>query len=297
MTRTKLSSDIHRRRTIQVVLELLVVKLMALAFRSAQLPLPHRKTQNRIPSICSAEAPEAPEAPRATKLSLPTYRERRYLEDNYVERAKGRAAHYARTTAFTLMAWPLVVRELAPEEIERRRRWLKKQRAEQDGVQSTPNENAPVLSEEIGDVISDAGTEEIVIPEVGYEMVLGMNHDSLLLDASEYEEESLLLEASKWDFTIPPWAYVVRVRAGKTGLGKRAVQRNRAKRRIRAAASVICPNHASRGREYVFTANPEALTIGYHDLVDEVRISLKRASCWEDELAIEMLRREKYCKR
>lgn len=263
---------------------------MAPAFQSAKLPLVHRGARRQTPTTCSAEAP------RATKLSLPTYRERRYLQDNYVERTKGRATNYVKATAFTLMVWPLVVRELTADEADRRLRWLRRQRAEQERGCNISDEIAPALQEKADGKLLTSDAEEITVPDLGCEMVLEINHDSMLLDSNEYEQDSLLLEASKWDFTIPPWAYIVRVRAGKPALGKRAVQRNRAKRRIRAAASTICPDHASRAREYVFTAKPEALTIGFDDLVDEVRSALKRASCWEDELPIQMLRRERYCK-
>lgn len=268
---------------------LAILLSMALAFRGAELPAVRRKTPTRVPSICSVEGP------RATRLSLPTFRERRYLQENYVERMKGRATYFARATAFTFLAWPLVVRELSPEEIDQRRTWLRKQQHMQVDSSELAEGNVSIMSELSETVVT--ASEVGSIPDVECEMLLEVNHDSLLLDAEEFEEESLLREASRYDFTIPPWAYIVRVRAGKQTLGKRAVQRNRAKRRIRAAASVICPQHACRGREYVFTANPEALTIGHHDLVDEVRMALKRSGCWEDAMTIEMLRREKYCGR
>lgn len=270
---------------------LAVLQPMALAFRGVELPAVRRRAPTQIPSICSAEGP------RATRLSLPTFRERRYLQENYVERAKGRATNFAKATAFTLLAWPLVVRELSPEEIDRRRKWLMKQRNSQDGPSGMAQGNASIASTVRKNVVPASELDEAMIPDVGCEMLLEINHDSLLLDTEELAENSLLWEASRYDFNIPPWAYVVRVRAGKSTLGKRAVQRNRAKRRIRAAASAVCPQHACRGREYVFTANPEALTIGYHDLVDEVRMALKRSGCWEDTMTTDMLRREKYCGR
>lgn len=253
---------------------------------SAFLPPPHLAALRAPPRRRSCVTCSTP-APRATRLSLPTYRERRFLEEHYVERAKGRAVAVARATAFTLKVWPLVVRDLTADEVARRARWLRGQRAqggggdELAGGAASPGEAAP----------GEAA------PELAGEMVLALRHDSELLDSPELEEMRLLAEAAHVGFSLPPWAYVVRVRAGKPVLGKRAVQRNRAKRRIRAAASSVCPDHARRGLEYVFTANPEVLTIAYAELVDEVRTTLKRTGCWEEEMTLEGLRRDRYCKR
>lgn len=97
--------------------------------------------------------------------------------------------------------------------------------------------------------------------------------------------------------TVPPWAYTVIIRATKPIIGKRSVLRNRAKRRIRAAAAQILPRHASRQLEYMFTATPESLVIRFEELVEEVCNALKAVNCWEDNLTIEMIRREKYCER
>lgn len=97
--------------------------------------------------------------------------------------------------------------------------------------------------------------------------------------------------------TVPPWAYTVIIRATKPIIGKRSVLRNRAKRRIRAAAAQIFPRHASRQIEYMFTATPESLVICFEELVEEVCNALKAINCWEDNLTIDMIRREKYCER
>lgn len=110
------------------------------------------------------------------------------------------------------------------------------------------------------------------------------------------QQQNLLPEMSRM-LTVPPWAYTVITRAPKSIIGKRSVLRNRAKRRIRAAAAQIFPCHASRHIEYVFTANPESLIICFEELVEEVRDALKAIQCWEDNLPIEMIRREKYCER
>ena len=86
---------------------------------------------------------------------------------------------------------------------------------------------------------------------------------------------------------IEEWAY-------RSILGKRAVVRNRAKRRIRAAAGVIMPLHAARLKEYVFTIFPESLTIGFEDLKNEMRNALVEVNCWHEKLADSALRRPVY---
>lgn len=216
---------------------------------------------------------DTPSPPRATRLSLPTYRERRYLYENHVERAKGRADSYIRATAFNLSVWSLVVRDLTFEETARRDRWLRRRHERE--------------RREVRPLSSDSGYDLPLAIQEGTEW--GLNEGAA--------EDGTQMGSSRMNFEIPAWAYVVHIRAGRTTLGKRAVQRNRAKRRIRAAASQVFPQHACRGREYVFGANPEALTIAYPDLVEEVRIALRKTGCWRDEMTIEMLRRERYCKR
>ena len=93
---------------------------------------------------------------------------------------------------------------------------------------------------------------------------------------------------------IEEWAYITRLRANRSILGKRAVVRNKAKRRIRAAANAIMPLHAARCKEYVFTIFPEALTIGFGDLKNEMCNALVEINCWRETLADSALRRPVY---
>lgn len=209
------------------------------------------------------------------------------MAENYVERDKGRPKFFAHATAFTLAVWPLVVRELTPDEARRRAGWLRRQCQEQGSNNASPLSTAIELEADG----FEEHTELQQLPDYADSLLLD-EHD--LASSPDSNGSSLRLQ---YLFEIPPWAYIVRIRAGKTSLGKRAVQRNRAKRRIRAAANQICPDHASRGREYVFTANPEALTIDFRDLVDEVISALKKARSWEDSMTEDMLRRKKYCSR
>lgn len=240
------------------------------AFHVPSLPSPLPRPPLRFYPALKCESPSPP---RATRFSLPTYRERRYLHENHVERAKGRTDSYVRATAFNLSVWSLVVRDLTFEETARKDRWLLRRHKRERGATKSLSEDS------------------------GYEFPLAVAEETEWDLTEGAAENSLQMGSSRVNFEIPAWAYIVHIRAGRSALGKRAVQRNRAKRRIRAAASQVFPQHACRGREYVFTANPEVLTIAYPDLVEEVRMSLRKSGCWRDEMTIEMLRRGRYCKR
>ena len=53
-----------------------------------------------------------------------------------------------------------------------------------------------------------------------------------------------------------------------------AVVRNRAKRRMREAASRLLPLHGRRGADYVFIARMETATIGWQRLLDDMESAL-----------------------
>ena len=55
-----------------------------------------------------------------------------------------------------------------------------------------------------------------------------------------------------------------------------AVARNRAKRRLRAAAAAVLPDRAKTGRDYVLIARAATLTRGFDDLVGDLDRALKR---------------------
>lgn len=206
------------------------------------------------------------------RQSLPTTREREYLANNFVDRARGRSLAYTRTTAFSLTVWQLVVRDLTEKEARRRARWRERQAGDKKVLKVRQTDK------EVDEC------SEVDMPVV------------LVEDAVTADEKGLERLDVTVDFDMPKWAYIVRVNAGKSVIGKRAVQRNRAKRRIRAAASEVMPAHADRGKEYTFSANPEALTIAHPDLVEEVRLALKNVGCWVEETTLDMVKRERYCK-
>lgn len=66
------------------------------------------------------------------------------------------------------------------------------------------------------------------------------------------------------------------VRVGLTVTKKlgNAAQRNRIKRRLRAAVRDVFPLHASPGHDYVLLARERALSIPYGALLDELRAAL-----------------------
>lgn len=55
-----------------------------------------------------------------------------------------------------------------------------------------------------------------------------------------------------------------------------AVQRNRAKRRMRAAAAAVLPLAGRAGHDYVLIARPETVTRPYAGLLDDLRSVLER---------------------
>ncbi|CAN8074968.1 unnamed protein product [Agarophyton chilense] len=128
----------------------------------------------------------------------------------------------------------------------------------------------------------------------GDSLILG---DELALAQQIEDVDDPRLQPQAIRFDIPTWAYIVRVRAPKSVLGKRAIQRNRVKRRIRAAAAQIMPNHAKRGYEYIFSAFPECLTSPFSVILGDVERSLRNTYLWKDHMTEEELRRNMYCKR
>lgn len=90
------------------------------------------------------------------------------------------------------------------------------------------------------------------------------------------------------------WAYIARVVVSKAVLGKRAVTRNLAKRRVTAALRTVLPAHACRGREYFFQVFPPALVIPLPLLVEQAERALRECRCWSDDLSPEALQRPRY---
>ena len=62
-----------------------------------------------------------------------------------------------------------------------------------------------------------------------------------------------------------------------------AVQRNRARRRLRAVAQVTIPRHAKPGHDYVMIARQGTAGRPYSALVEDLESALKRLNLWRNE--------------
>ena len=62
----------------------------------------------------------------------------------------------------------------------------------------------------------------------------------------------------------------------------KAVERNRARRRLRAAVHAVMPLHAAPGHDYVVIARRATLGRPYAALVDDLETALKRLKVWRD---------------
>jgi ribonuclease P protein component len=62
-----------------------------------------------------------------------------------------------------------------------------------------------------------------------------------------------------------------------------AVHRNRARRRLRAAAQVVIPRHAKPGHDYVVIARQGTAGRTYGALIEDLESALKRLNVWRNE--------------
>lgn len=74
-------------------------------------------------------------------------------------------------------------------------------------------------------------------------------------------------------------------RAGFTASAKvgNAVARNRARRRLKAAAAALLPLHARPGTDYVLIARMDTLTRPYPDLLQDLEAALRRLRCYVED--------------
>ena len=61
-----------------------------------------------------------------------------------------------------------------------------------------------------------------------------------------------------------------------------AVLRNRARRRLRAAAASLMPAHAKPGRDYVLIARSETAARPWPELLADLETALKRVRAWRE---------------
>ena len=61
---------------------------------------------------------------------------------------------------------------------------------------------------------------------------------------------------------------------------KSSVERNRARRRLRAAAQSLMPAHAKPGRDYVLIARGDTAQRPWPELLADLETALKRVRAW-----------------
>jgi ribonuclease P protein component len=64
-----------------------------------------------------------------------------------------------------------------------------------------------------------------------------------------------------------------------------AVQRNRARRRLRALARQVLPDHGAPGHDYVLVARGETVTRDWKSLVGDLETALRRLGQWRGQVA------------
>ena len=64
-----------------------------------------------------------------------------------------------------------------------------------------------------------------------------------------------------------------------------AVARNRARRRLRAAAALVLPRRAAPGHDYVIVGRAATLTRTFPGLMEDLEAGLRRLGLWRDEAA------------
>ncbi len=91
---------------------------------------------------------------------------------------------------------------------------------------------------------------------------------------------SLILQASQRPAEPPPGT----ARVGFTATRKigGAVARNRARRRLRAAAERVLPLHARPGLDYVMIARAETLTRPFAAMLGDLEAALRRLGAWRE---------------
>jgi ribonuclease P protein component len=191
--------------------------------------------------------------------------ERRWLAERRVAREDGRPARFVQQDSFSLMVWPLVLHSPSDPYAGAERGRHNRRSTDPDpgpGADAKTPSTSPA-DESLLDTADSLPSPPSGAPQRGAKSPWCPK----VLSPSELRE-------------VLTWSYIARVRVSKQVLGKRAVVRNRAQRRLRAALSTVCPERAARGVEYVFTVFPAALITPFAELVRECEDALKECSCF-----------------
>ena len=84
------------------------------------------------------------------------------------------------------------------------------------------------------------------------------------------------------DAALGPDARVGFTASRKVGI---AVERNRARRRLKAAADRVLPEHAAPGQDYVVVARSETVKRPFALLLGDLETALRRLGAWRDAAA------------
>jgi ribonuclease P protein component len=92
----------------------------------------------------------------------------------------------------------------------------------------------------------------------------------------KYVTSGLILQACRRNVDAGP------IRVGYTASRRvgGAVQRNRARRRLRAAVAAVMPQHARTGHDYVVIARAATVRRPYEALVQDLETALRRLGMW-----------------
>jgi ribonuclease P protein component len=95
----------------------------------------------------------------------------------------------------------------------------------------------------------------------------------------------LILQALRQPDADPPSNDTPPARVGFTASAKvgNAVIRNRARRRLRAAAAAVLPRHAQPAHDYVLIARAGTLTRRFDDLLGDLEAGLKRLGLYRED--------------
>lgn len=95
----------------------------------------------------------------------------------------------------------------------------------------------------------------------------------------------LILQALRQDDSTPSTEGIAPARVGFTASAKvgNAVVRNRARRRLRAAAASVLPLHAAPAHDYVLIARAGTLQRRFADLVADLEAGLKRLGLYRED--------------
>jgi ribonuclease P protein component len=96
----------------------------------------------------------------------------------------------------------------------------------------------------------------------------------------------LILQALKQDGSVSPGGGTAPARIGFTASAKvgGAVVRNRARRRLRAAAASVMPLHAQPAHDYVLIARAGTVQRRFADLVADLEAGLKRLGLYCEDV-------------